>query len=108
MKPLEYIVLLASLLLCFMFLNDAKAGGYFELGAGYNVNLTGCTACWDDAGAGPLGAYLRVGGDLWEHEQLTAGVHWIHLSQWLKGPPFNQEAESSVDHVGMYIRYEFR
>lgn len=86
---------------------QAKADTYVELGAGYNRNLTGCSSCWDDAGAGPFGAYLRLGSDWDVAESVAVGVHWIHLSQWFEGPPFNQDVETSVDHLGIYVRYTF-
>ena len=87
--------------------STAQAGGFLEIGTGYNRNLTGCSGCWDDAGANMFGAYLRAGYDIWEHENLVLGAHWVHLSQWFEGPPFKDESESSVDHVGIFLRYDF-
>lgn len=90
-----------------MAVGTATAGSYIEVGAGYNRNLTGCTDCWNDAGAGPLGAYMRFGKEWHLAGNVSIGGHWIHLSQWLEGPPFSDEPESSVDHLGIYIRYDF-
>jgi hypothetical protein len=89
-------------LLVLLLSGNASAGSYVELGTGFNTNPWGCTVCWDDAGAGPLGAYLRVG-----HEWKYIGVHWMHISQWNKGWPVNTDRESSVDHIGVYLRFEF-
>lgn len=81
-------------------------GLYIELGTGFNRNLTGCSDCWDDAGADMFGAYLRGGYDWHVAGNTTVGVHWIHLSQWFEGPPFSDQPESSVDHIGIYVRWD--
>jgi hypothetical protein len=105
------LVFMTALLFTIAFHSPAaQAGPYMELGTGYNKNLTGCSNCWDDAGAGPLGAYIRVGMDWsvpYNEEHMTVGVHWMHLSQWFEGPPLDQDPESSVDHLGVYVRYEW-
>jgi len=90
-----------------LYYTDSPAGPYVEAGAGYNANLTGCSNCWEDADAGPFGAYLRLGYEWSGNEHFVYGVHWAHLSQWFKGVPFTDEDESSVDHIGAYIRYNF-
>jgi len=76
---------------------------FIEGGTGYNFNAYGCTdECWNDEGAEFLGAYMR-GGYEWKY----VGVHYIHLSQWFEAQPFRSGEESSVDHIGIYLRYEF-
>lgn len=103
MKEHIIAIALASAIILVM-ATDAKAGPYVEIGAGFNVDdVFGCTICWDDANAGPLGAYIRVGHEL----PYGFGIHWVHLSQWSEGFPVNGKDESSVDHLGVYYRYEF-
>lgn len=106
------LVFIAVLLLMNLFLqvilHTAEAGAYIEVGTGYNKNLTGCSACWNDAEAGHLGAYMRLGTEVeTSSRDLSWGLHWIHLSQWFEGPPFNIKTESSVDHLGVYLRYDW-
>ena len=91
-------------IIIFLAATSAQAEPFLELGAGYNANLFGCDDCWDDGGAGPLGAYMRIGAQ-YDWRGVTIGGHWIHLSQWLVGPPWNDDAESSVDHVGVFARF---
>lgn len=79
---------------------------YLEVGLGGNRNLTGCSDCWNDGDG--TGAYIRLGWEMnLKPNNWKAGIHWTHLSQWDVGPPFNNDTESSVDHIGMYLRYEF-
>ena len=75
---------------------EVKAGGYFELGAGYTGSLLSMTeeTEWDNADA--LGAYISTGYKFESGNRLT----WVHISQWNAGPPFNNKAESSVDFIG--------
>ena len=86
--------------------SSAQAGSFIELGVGYNRNVTGCSECWDDGGANAFGAYGRVGYDWHVAGNTTVGAHWVHLSQWFEGAPVNQDNESSVDHIGVYVRWE--
>lgn len=82
----------------------AEPKWYFEVGVGKNANLTGCSDCWEDGGS--PGAYFAL-----RREQHMAGnTYWffqyVHLSNWLAGPPFNDKPETSVDHIGAGFRWE--
>jgi hypothetical protein len=101
-----YRLLLTVLVITYVLSSNAQAGAYIELGTGFNRNLTGCTDCWNDAGADMFGAYGRLGYDWHVVGNTTIGVHWVHLSQWFEGPPFGETEESSVDHLGVYVRWE--
>ena len=105
MKPMLMLLILLTLL--GILSATAQAQPFVEIGAGYNRNLTGCSECWDDAGANIFGAYFRVGYEKPVSENLLLGAHLLHLSQYFEGRPFNGNAESSLDHVGVYLRYNF-
>ena len=83
----------------------ALAGPYIEVGIGTNTNLTGCSICWDDAGG--VGTLLGAGYKWRTTKHLTTTLHWTHLSQVDKGIPFNDAVESSVDHIGVKLTYEY-
>ena len=76
-----------------------------SLGAGWNGNLTGYSIPWDSADG--VGAYLQIAHE-WELSERTSVVaHWTHISQWDVGKPFNDLDESSVDHLGVAVKWKF-
>jgi hypothetical protein len=99
-----YIILflLYSLVIGQILGQQAHAEPYIEVGLGHNTNLTGCTGCWNDGGG--VGALLSIG---YTHQinNISASIHWTHLSQLDIGPPFNNEDESSVDFIGVSVRF---
>ena len=76
---------------------------YAELGAGYNTALENNRRPWDNADA--VGFYGSVRQEWRGTERLTPFCQYSHYSQWLEGPPFNNRAESSLDHFGCALRY---
>ena len=93
------------LLILIMFSGTVEAGTFsLEIGAGFNTNIGGAAIPWDDGGG--LGGYGRLA---YEHDlgNSTVIYHWIHLSQWNVGAPFNDKQESSVDHLGIALRWEW-
>lgn len=77
---------------------------YGEIGIGANINLTGCSGCWEDAG-GP-GAFIEL-GKRWERDGYYIDAAWTHLSQYFAGRPINDKDESSVDHFGVRVGMRF-
>ncbi len=79
---------------------------YAEVGAGFNKSFTNTTHKWEDGGAGPLGARFAVGleGEIKNNPNWRAGCEYAHFSQYTVGPPFNDDAESSLDHIGCKVR----
>lgn len=100
-----------------MFTPVAKAEGvtYIEIGTGFNDSalnkiIGGAESHrWDDGGAGPFGATIEVGRewDVPRNDNLKVKCRWLHVSQWTVGPPWNDKAESSLDHFGCAARVEF-
>lgn len=85
---------------------DEFAGTYLTVGVGNNTNFTGASIPWHDADA--TGAYFNLAyiGD--KKSYLLNGrpvVQWMHLSQIESGPPFNEDRESSVDHLGLAVTW---
>ena len=69
----------------------------FEIGAGSNNSFGNEGRPWQDSGAGAKLA-VRV-------ERKRMYCEYAHYSQWMKGWPFNNEAESSLDHIGCGLRF---
>ena len=74
-----------------------------SIGAGWNTNFTGDSIAWEDGGG--VGAYLQVEYVVALSPTFSLTSHWIHLSQWDVGAPFNNQAESSVDHIGVAFKW---
>ncbi len=77
----------------------------FEIGAGHNFSLANSNPDTRWKNADSLGFYgsLRYSRPL--SERYTFVVQYSHYSQWSEGPPFNDAAESSLDHLGVAIRF---
>tara|TARA_R110000851_G_C13000138_1_gene558219 strand:- start:580 stop:870 length:291 start_codon:yes stop_codon:yes gene_type:complete len=80
----------------------AESETYLEIGAGKNGNLLSCSICWHDGGG--VAAYISI------RNQWSNGlfIHLTHFSQYDVGPPFNQRAESTIDHLGIGMRWRVR
>jgi hypothetical protein len=76
---------------------------YIELGAGYNTSFMNDLRPWDNAGSpGFMGALSYE----WRLDNgMVVGAYYAHYSQWFSGPPFNDDAESSLDSMGVKIRW---
>jgi len=102
-------LLLLGLLLVFLS-GCTTVEPYVELGAGFNTSFTNQTHKWEDGGAGPLGAKIVLGVDgvVKNNPHMRAGCAIEHYSHWFVGPPFNNNAESSLDHIGCSVRMNLR
>jgi len=103
----------AMLVFLLVFLSGCVSGSgqnYAELGMGYNGTFTGQADQWNNGGAGPAGATIELGRewDVTNNEGvMKVKCRYLHVSHWFVGPPFNNRAESSLDHVGCAARVNF-
>lgn len=84
------------------------SGNYVEIGTGYNDSFFAKSEAheWDNAGAGPLGTTIEVGHE-WElSDQVSSKCRYLHVSQLPVGPPFNNNSESSLDHIGCSLKFQ--
>lgn len=84
---------------------DDSSGLFITIGAGTNTQLFGGET-WNDADS--TGAFLSASYHWNPQAWLLGGrpfVHLTHLSQFESGPPFNDEIESSVDHIGIAVSW---
>lgn len=77
---------------------------YAELGVGMNASLGNSAGEWDNCGSPGFYGGLRQEWDL-DRDRFTTFAQYSHYSQYLCGPPFNDKAESSLDHIGVGIRW---
>jgi hypothetical protein len=99
------VPLLAVLLIVAGSVQAGEVHPYAELGAGYNTSIAN-TGAWQWDNAGGVGFYGEIGAEFdTPIDNVTVLVHYVHISQWDKGPPFNDTGESSVDHFGAAVRY---
>lgn len=107
-RNLPTIVVMASKLLALgllVFSGTLSAGGLsLSIGVGSNTNLTGASIPWDDGNG--VGAYLQLEYERPINSSFSLVGHWVHLSQWDIGPPFNDDSESSVDYFGVAIKWK--
>ena len=75
------------------------------IGAGWNGNIGGSSVPWDNGGG--VGAYFQFAHEWDLGENASWLVHWTHLSQYDVGKPFNDDIESSVDHLGVAFKWTF-
>lgn len=93
-----------TLLVC-----EAQAGPldgewYAEIGAGYNTSFFNESVYqWENAGS--PGFYGQLSYEFELAYGLSTGVYYVHASQWMAGPPFNDRAESSLDSVGVKVKF---
>ena len=113
MKDMRVWYAVGMLVFLLVFLSGCVSGSgqnFEELGTGYNGSLTNQTHAWENGGSGPLGATIEVGRE-WDvtnnEDVMKVKCRWLHLSHWFVGPPFNNRAESSVDHFGCAVRVNF-
>ncbi len=77
---------------------------YAELGAGKNMSVTNRVHEWEDSGG--VGFYGALRYERPINEQFTFVGQYAHYSQWDVGPPWNNLPESSLDHVGVALRFK--
>ena len=98
---------LGVVMLSVIVLMGGCAGTYAEVGMGHNDNWFGGED-WTDGGAGLFGATFEVGQewDVPKNPNMKVKCRYMHVSQWTVGPPWNDDLESSLDHVGCAVRYK--
>ena len=78
---------------------------YMEVGVGHNDSYFNENNRWQqDDGPGFYGS-IRQEFQSKRHERISGFLQYSHYSQWFAGPPFNDEAESSLDHLGAGLRF---
>jgi hypothetical protein len=80
----------------------AESKTYLEIGAGKNGNLTLCSICWHDGGG--VGAYISIRNE-WSNGVF---IQLSHFSQYDVGLPFDMRPESTLDHLGIGMRWQIR
>ena len=100
------VLILVLCIVTILLMARAEAGPYVELGAGKNFNAFGHSPglAWDDADA--VGAHIAAGYTFHHNSKWSTSLHWTHTSQWTAGWPVNGDPESTVDHIGVKVRYE--
>lgn len=90
------------LLLLIVFAGPSQAEGlYLTIGAGWNGHLFAEKDEWNDGGG--TGAFIAASYQ-WDKQswcKCRPSLNYAHISQWDVGPPFNNESEDWVDHVGI-------
>jgi hypothetical protein len=77
---------------------------YAEIGVGYNTSLFNKSVYqWENAGSPGFMGTLSYEFEL--TDGLAVGAYYSHYSQWFAGPPFNDDAESSLDSIGFKVRW---
>ena len=79
---------------------------YAEVGMGYNDSFFQSTEryMWEDAGSPGFYGSLRYELML-DRDRLGVVAYYTHFSQWFAGPPFNSRGESSLDSIGIAVRW---
>lgn len=80
-------------------------GLFVTVGAGVNDTLTRSSTKWNDGDA--TGAFVAVSYK-WNKQKwckCSPALNWAHLSQWESGSPWNDDSESSIDHVGLSLTW---
>lgn len=80
---------------------------YAELGAGYSTSFfqDNDDYKWENGNSPGFYGSLRYELML-DRDRLGVVLHYTHHSNWLVGPPFNDDAESSLDHIGIAVRWK--
>lgn len=89
--------------------SDHKAKIFAEITLGSNNNSTGESVPWDDGNG--IGTFLSFGYQgkpvRWIYGEPLPIASYKHGSQIDVGPPFNNDKESSVDHFGLGLKWEW-
>jgi len=88
----------------------ARAGDlYTEIGVGHNMSLFHETDenRWDNGGSPGFYGAVRYETPLDIDKRAVFVLQYMHVSNWFAGPPFNDSAESSLDHFGVALRWRW-
>ncbi len=107
---LRYVAIALTLVMGVVFImysmSTIQAGETsITIGAGWNGNLTGASVPWNDGGG--VAGYLQLAHEWEVGTNASIVAHWTHLSQINVGKPFNDDIESSVDHLGVAMKWSF-
>ena len=83
-----------------------SAGLYATIGAGKNFHLSSSSTEWNDADS--TGAFIAV-YYRWDKQdwcKCYLSLNYAHLSQYESGAPWNDESESTIDHIGIAATWE--
>lgn len=85
----------------------ANAGDWYaELGAGYSGSFFAADPMYEWESGGSPGFYGSIRYEtMLVPNQLGVVLHYTHHSNWFTGPPFNDNVESSLDHIGIAVRW---
>lgn len=95
-----------TLLLLLLISTNTSAACYAQIGVGKNLNLTGASIPWQRGGS-KIGGLLAAYCDYKLKDDVFLRYGWAHISNLDAGPPFNQNDESSVDHIGVSLIWKF-
>lgn len=108
LAPRRTVLVAFGLLMLWLLMGCSALPGktYAEIGIGYNGSLFAESEAhkWDNAGSPGFYGSLRQEFPL-DRDRFSTFVQYTHYSQWLAGPPFNDDAESSLDHIGVGVRW---
>lgn len=117
-RMLDIMVVGLAVLCVYLFLSDIAQADtdtwdirdgdwYAEIGMGYSTSLFQQTEeyMWESGGSPGFYGAIRYE---WMPVQDRLGVvfHYAHYSNWFTGPPFNNNPESSLDHIGVAVRWK--
>ena len=102
-RDICWLILCLLAFVTFVAVEDAYSAGYnpdsyvsTSFGMGKNMGND-----WNDAGV--EGTFLQIAYTKRLKGNLFGALHWTHLSQLRAGSPFNNDAESHVDHFGIKL-----
>ena len=78
---------------------------YIDIGAGSHTNFFSTRTPWNNADS--MGCMFAFGYVTPIRQNIDFDANWSHYSQCMAGPPFNNELESALDHVGAKVRFKF-
>jgi hypothetical protein len=110
MKTDEWVTLALMAVFLYGLLNvtaQADEGKWYaEIGVTHNQSLfqSNDDYKWDNAGTAGFYGSVRYEKML-DRDRLGYVLFYTHHSQWLAGPPFNNEGESSLDSIGFAVRW---
>lgn len=100
------IIFTAYVVMLVLFSDITHANGwYVSIGGGLNTNLIGDAIPWEDQSSLGFAGSLRYEWMADRSRSVSCG--WDHYSQWFVGSPWDERAESALDHIGCSARYNF-
>ena len=107
----DWIVLVLAGLAVFLLTEDLLAADrhqvWAELGAGWNGSFFQQVERyqWEDQSSPGFIGSLSYEFHPERNDRIVFVAQYVHVSQWFVGPPFNSRGESSLDHVGIAVRW---